>query len=413
MSPMTGRRLILALCGAEVLTMAGVFAFPALLPGFVVEWGLSKTEAGWIAGLYFAAYAVTAPPALALTDRIDARWVYVAGALLAAIAAAGFALLATGFWTALALRALAGAALAATYLPGLRMLVDRYRGEASSRAVSFYTASFSLGTALSFLLAGGTAAAFGWRAAFAATAAAALLAAAIPFALAPVTPERAAEPPGLLDPRPVLANRRALAFILGYGVHCWELFALRSWMVAFLTASIAMQPAAAGGQGLAVAGGQGLAAWLTPTAVATLGGLLAMAASIAGNELCLRHGRKRVVSAVMLASASAAACIGFTAPLAYGLVAGLVLLYSGLVQLDSAALTAGAVEAAAPGQRGATLGLHALVGFGCAGIGPLVLGIVLDATGSGADARSWGLAFASVAAVGLLGPLALRLGGRA
>ena len=38
----------------------------------------------------------------------------------------------------------------------------------------------------------------------------------------------------LLDFRPVLANRRALAYVLGYGVHCWELFATRSWLVAFL-----------------------------------------------------------------------------------------------------------------------------------------------------------------------------------
>src|SRR5512132_3014891 len=44
---MSGRGLILFLCAAEVLTMAGVFAFPALLPTFVGEWGLSKTEAGW------------------------------------------------------------------------------------------------------------------------------------------------------------------------------------------------------------------------------------------------------------------------------------------------------------------------------------------------------------------------------
>src|SRR5512134_1401610 len=174
--------LILSLCVAEVLTMAGVFAFPALLPTFVVEWSLTKTEAGWIAGVYFGAYALTAPPLLALTDRLDARWVHVGGTLLAAMAAAGFALFAQGFWTALLFRALGGAALAATYLPGLRVLMDRYRGARPSRALSFYTSSFSLGTALSFLLAGEMAAAFGWRAAFAATAGAALLAAAVPLA---------------------------------------------------------------------------------------------------------------------------------------------------------------------------------------------------------------------------------------
>ena len=87
--------LILSLCVAEVLTMAGVFAFPALLPTFVDEWGLSRRrKRGGSPASTSAAYAVTAPPVLALTDRLDARWVYFGGALLAAAAAAGFALFA-------------------------------------------------------------------------------------------------------------------------------------------------------------------------------------------------------------------------------------------------------------------------------------------------------------------------------
>jgi predicted MFS family arabinose efflux permease len=396
---MSAGRLVLILCAAEVLTMTGVFAFPALLPTFIPEWGLSKTQAGWIAGLYFAAYAVIAPPVLALTDRIDARRIYLGGALLAAGSAAGFALFAQGFRTALLFRALAGAALAATYLPGLRVLMDRYRGPRPSRALSFYTSSFSLGTALSFLLAGEMGSAFGWRVAFAATAGTALLAATVPLLLRPARPEPPKEPTRLLDFRPVLANRRALAYVLGYGVHCWELFAMRSWLVAFLAFSLASQPGAAAG-------------WPSPTSVTMIGGLVAMAASIGGNELCVRFGRRRLITFVMLASALCATGFGFTVRLAYGWVAALSLIYAAIIQLDSAALTAGAVEAAMPGQRGATLALHGLIGFGCAGMGPLALGVVLDATGGGATASSWGLSFASLALVGLLGPLALRMGGR-
>ena len=380
--------------------MAGVFAFPALLPGFLDAWALSKTDAGWISGLYFAAYALTAPPVLALTDRVDARLVYAGGAVLSALSAAGFALFAAGFWTALAFRTLAGAGLAATYLPGLRALMDRYRGPKASRALSFYTSSFSLGTALSFLLAGEIAGAFGWRWAFAVTAAAALLAALVPLLLARVKPEQPDARRRLLDFRPVLANRRALAYVLGYGVHCWELFAMRSWLVAFLAFSLAARPDAdAGG-------------WLSPTSIATAAGLVAMAASIGGNELCGRFGRRRVVSLVMAAGVLCAGLFGFTAGLPYALVAALALGYAAVVQLDSAALTAGALEAAHAGQRGATLAVHGLVGFGCGGIGSLVLGMVLDLTGGGASAYSWGLAFASLAAVGLFGPLAMRIGRR-
>src|SRR5229473_3068698 len=37
-----------------------------------------------------------------------------------------------------------------------------------------------------------------------------------------------------LDFRPVFGNRPAMAFILEYAGHTWELFALGSWLVAFL-----------------------------------------------------------------------------------------------------------------------------------------------------------------------------------
>jgi MFS family permease len=386
------------MCAAEVLTMAGVFAFPALLPVFFAEWQLSNTEAGWIAGIYFGAYAVSVPVLVALTDRIDARIVYVGGALLAAVSSAGFAVLAEGFWSGLVLRALAGVALAATYMPGLKVLVDRYQGPRQSRAVALYTSSFSLGTAASFLIAGEITAGFGWRWAFAAAALAAAFAAVIALVLRRVKPQPSANPTPLLDFRPVFANRDAMAYVLGYGVHCWELFTLRSWLVAFLAFSLTLQPAHAG--------------WPSPTSVAMVSALVAMVASFAGNELCLRFGRRRVIRLVMVASVAAAAGFGFTAPLVYGVVVVLALAYSAVVQLDSAALTAGAIEAADPDRRGATMAIHSLIGFGCAFVGPLVVGVVLDLTGGATTALSWGLAFASVATVGLLGPLALGLGVR-
>jgi MFS family permease len=394
----SGKALIAAMCAAEVLTMAGVFAFPALLPVFFAEWQLSNTEAGWIAGIYFAAYAVSVPVLVALTDRIDARVVYVGGALLAAVSSAGFAVLAEGFWSGLVLRALAGVALAATYMPGLKVLVDRYQGPRQSRAVALYTSSFSLGTAASFLIAGEITAAFGWRWAFVAAAVAAVVAATIGLALQRVKPQPLANPAPLLDFRPVFANRDAMAYVLGYGVHCWELFTLRSWTVAFLAFSLTLQPVPSN--------------WPAPTSVAMISGLVAMVASVAGNELCVRFGRRRVIRLVMVASVVAAAGFGFTGSLAYGVVVALVLAYAAIVQLDSAALTAGAVEAADPKRRGATMAVHSLIGFGCAFVGPLVLGVVLDRTGGATTSLSWGFAFLSVAAVGLLGPLALRLGGR-
>ena len=34
----------------------GAFTLPALLPGYIDRWALSKTDAGWLVGIFFAAY---------------------------------------------------------------------------------------------------------------------------------------------------------------------------------------------------------------------------------------------------------------------------------------------------------------------------------------------------------------------
>src|SRR6185437_17099253 len=95
------RTFILAIVIAQVLTQIGAFALPALLPSYNERWHLSKTDAGWLVGIFFAAYVVTVPVLLALTDRIPTRRVYVVGAGLTAFAHLGFAFLADGFWPAL------------------------------------------------------------------------------------------------------------------------------------------------------------------------------------------------------------------------------------------------------------------------------------------------------------------------
>lgn len=394
-------RLVVPLCAAEVLTMLGVFTFPALLPAFLGAWGLTNTQAGWISGVYFAAYALAAPLLIALTDRVDAKWVYAAGAVLAVASAAGFALAADGFWTAMLFRALGGAALAGTYMPGLRILVDRLdarhgeRGRA--RAVPLYTASFSLGTAVSYYAAGLLGDVIGWRGAFAVAALAALGALAIALLQRPQPPEAPAggAPARLLDFRPVLRNRPAMGYVLGYAAHMWELFAFRSWVVAFLAA-------------VAVGAG-GTGGWPEPATVATLGALVAMAASIGGADIATRLGRARTVAVFMVLSGGAGLGIGALDGLAYGLVAAATMLYAGFIQLDSAALTTGAVETARAGQRGATLAVHSLVGFLAGFLGPLAMGMVLDAAPAGAG---WAMGFASAGLIGLLGVPAILWGAR-
>ncbi len=363
--------------------MLGTSSFSALLPTFQRDWGLSNTEAGWISGIFFAGYVAAVPVLVGATDRMDPRRIYLLSFVITGATALAYALFAEGFWSALGLRALAGVGLAGGYMPGLKLLTDRVGGPRQGRYVAYYTGGFSLGTALSFAFTGEAAAWFGWRVAFAAAAAGSALAFALVLLL--VRRASAAELPQegerrrALDFRPVFRNRAAMGFILGYSGHTWELFALRSWLVAFLVQSARF---AGDSEGIAAA------SWLTTAIV-----LLSTAASIYGAELATRSDRRRIIGRIMLLSAVLAVATGLSTGAPVALVAVLCLLYHMAVMGDSAALTGGAVAAAAPGQRGATLAVHAVLGFGAAFLGPLAVGFVLDLAGGEASRLAWLLAF--------------------
>jgi len=94
--------------------MAGTMYFPALLPGFQAEWGLSNTEAGWINGIFYGGYAAFVPILVSLTDRIDPRRIYLYSAVFGAASMAGFGWLAEGTLTAMLFRFCAGVSLAGT-----------------------------------------------------------------------------------------------------------------------------------------------------------------------------------------------------------------------------------------------------------------------------------------------------------
>src|SRR3954471_5821517 len=146
--------------------MLGFSTYAALLPELRDEWHMSNAQAGIVSGMFFAGYIGTVSLWTSLTDRIDARRIYFTGSVCTALASAGFGWLASGFASALALQILLGVGIAATYMPGLRLLSDRIGGPKQSRYVAFYTSFFGIGTALSLAMAGFIAPACGWRSSF-------------------------------------------------------------------------------------------------------------------------------------------------------------------------------------------------------------------------------------------------------
>lgn len=370
--------------------MAGFSCFPALLPQLSHEWGLSGTEAGWVGGVFYAGYTAAVPFLTSLTDRVDPRRVYLGATALGGVAWLGFSLLAGGFWTAMPFQALGGIGLAGTYMPGLKALTDRVEGPSQSRAVAFYTSSFGVGASVSFVLAGQIGGAFGWRTAFAAALVGSLVAIAI---AATILDRRSPSEDGvrhtrLLDFRPIFRNRKVMARVIAYAAHNWELFGVRSWIVAFLTFSQSRHAE--------------FSAILSPTVVAAAMTLVGIPGSIGGNEIALRFGRLRAILCAMGLSGAISCIIGFGVSWPFGALVALCLVYGGAISGESAALTSSVVAEADPALRGATMALYSTIGFLGAFLGPLIFGAVLDIAG-------WGFAFLTLGTVVISGAAALLL----
>ncbi len=370
---MTDARLVLLLCVAAVFSMTGFSTWPALLPQLQAQWQLSGTEAGAIGGSYFAGYMVAVPFLSGLTDRIDARRVYVGACVLAAVGHFGFALIAQGTLSACLLQAIGGAGLAGTYMPGLKALTDRVGGARQPRYIAFYTSTFGIGAAVSYALSGWLALG-DWRMAFIAGGVGPFIAIALVLAgMRPLAPQ-AGHAPGLSAQAEALRDPQVRRFVLGYAVHCWELFGLRSWIVGLLAFSVTSGDFA-----------------LAPATAAALVNLIGIPASILGNEAAGRGDRRAFIARVMFASGLMAWLVGAAASWPW-LLFGLLLAYQVLVMGDSAALTAGLVAVTDPRRRGAVMAVYSMAGFGAGFLSPLVAGAVLDLAGGHESAIAWLLA---------------------
>ncbi len=388
---LTGRGLVMAMCIGQVGNLLPHVVVQAIMTKHLMPaWGLSAGQAGFIASAYAFGYMLAVPVLATLSDRIDARRILFAGTLLSMAATLAFPLVAHDLASASAMWGLAGLGFAGAYMPGLKALTDRLDPGDASRSVTLYTSSFSLGVGLSFLVAQVAADRFGWPAAFWMTGlgpVAMLIAVALMAPVAPPPPQGSM----LASLRGVFRNRPALGYILGYGAHCFELYGMRSWIVAFWTFVAATHGDLPIG----------------PVAVSVAFALLSMPASVFGNELALRFGRHKAISAVQLASGLTGIALGLCTGASPWIVLVLVLIYAVTIPADSGALTAGMTQSAAPGAKGATMALHSTIGFGFSALGAWGFGLALDAAGGPGRDRAWLVAFSLLSAVIVMGPVAL------
>src|SRR2546427_2099188 len=164
---LTGRVLVAAMCVGQLGNLLPHVTVPAIMAQTLMPlWELSASEAGIMASAFAFGYMIAVPVLTTLTDRIDARLILMAGSALNGLATVAFGLFADGLSSAAVIWGIAGIGFAGAYMPGLKALTDRLPPGDTSRSVTLYTSSFSIGVGLSFLVSQLVADHLGWRAAF-------------------------------------------------------------------------------------------------------------------------------------------------------------------------------------------------------------------------------------------------------
>jgi MFS family permease len=375
-------------------------AYSAALPLLVTEWGMSASQAGLIQSAWHLGYLLSLFTVGFLADRYGAKRVFLGSSVGAGVSALVFALLADGFLSGALLYGLTGLFSGGSYTPGLTLISERFDAAKRGRAMGFYLAAASLGYALALVVTAALTPYIGWRGALLANACgpvAGSLLALYALRATPnlVHPHPAGQPTAPLPA--VLKNKPAMLAIWAYAFHSWEMLGMKAWMPAFLAAAAQL----AGRSATEAASlGAGLAA------IAYAGSIVG---SVAGGALSDRKGRTWTMLVMSFASLACSISFGWMISMPLWLLVAVASFYSFAAIGDSSVYSTVVTELVPRRHIGAAYSIRSVLGFGAGAASPWVFGLVLDWTRAAESSPlwMWGLAWSSVAAGALLGPLAI------
>lgn len=370
-----------------------IASYVAALPTIQDEWGLNNTQAGLVFSAYLAGYALSALLLVPLTDRIPPRNILLGSAAVSVVAHLLFPVIADDIASAVILRGIAGVGFVGVYVPGLRIVAERFRGDGRGASMGlFVTAQYGANSA-SLVLSGALMAVMEWRDAYLTVSL--ISAASLPlavFLLRGTRPVAGRVATGRLDLK-ALRNPPVRYLILGYSLHAWQLYAVRTWFPLFLLAVL-------------VAGGADRVD-AAPVA-ATIAGLALASGSVGplmGGFLSDRMGRATSASAIFALSGACSWGIGWTVGWPWGVIVLIGVVYGWATAADSAIYQTGITEVASRDQLGSTMAMQAFLGLAGGVVGPIVFGGVLDLA---PEAYEWGLAFSGLGILAVIAILGMR-----
>lgn len=341
-------RTLWLLALAELLGMSVWFSASAVVPALTREWALTESGRAWLTMSVQIGFVVGAfgSAVFNLADRLPARQLFSISAWLAALATGLIPMLARDLPLALLLRFLTGLVLAGVYPIGMKIMATWTR-EDRGLGIGLLVGALTLGSAAPHLVnaLGGIG---DWRPVLYFTALLAALGGLIAWAFVEEGPHRTASPRfNWRYVGDILRQRELVLANLGYLGHMWELFAMWTWVQAFLLASFQLTGVSAPWASLAA------------FAVIGAGGL----GSVVAGQLADKWGRTTLSSLSLLVSGGCALVVGQLFGQHPALLVSVCLIWGFAVVADSAQFSASVSELCRPEYTGTALTLQNSLGF--------------------------------------------------
>lgn len=379
------RRQLGWLAAAMILGMTPWFSATVAAPGMAREWGMSGTAVTWLTIAVQIGFVggTLCSALLLLSDRVSARYLAAASALVVAVATLLVVWRAVGPITAISLRVLAGMALAGVYPPGIKIAAGWWKARRGT-AIGVLVGALTIGSAAPNLLRAALSNT-DWRVIMVAAASASLLSAGVFAFVVREGPFQAPSAP--FDSRAVflvLRDRGVALATTGYLGHMWELYAMWSsigafWGVVAVRHGIAPSTAASLAFATIAAGAVGC---------------------VAAGAVADRVGRPMVTIAAMAVSGTCALIIGPSMSVSALAVAAVSIVWGVSIVADSAQFSASVTELAPNQYVGTAITLQTCLGF-------LLTIVTIRAVPVWAESWGWERAYMPLAVGPALGIVAM------
>ncbi|MCI0182388.1 MFS transporter [Sulfoacidibacillus ferrooxidans] len=337
---------------AELLVMSVWFSASAVTPELIKAWHIAGSGMVWLTSGVQLGFVIGAliSATFGLPDRIPSRWMMGSGAFGAALTTNLILLFPHGGPAPFILRAITGAFLAIVY-PVAVQWVSTWFPRQRGISVGILIGGLTIGSALPHLLAG-LPFLTEWPWVIGGSGVLAVIGCGLVLWVVPESPVRVQTSTFRWDRvGEVFRDRPVMLANIGYWGHMWELYAMWTWLPAFLLASW-----------MGISRVPDLSQWVGFASFAAIG-VTGMLGALVGGYIADLWGRTATTIIALAISGMMSLIIGFTYRQNIWLTVGVIFMWGFSVIADSAQFSVAVTELSPVDRRGSALTVQMAIGF--------------------------------------------------